>query len=222
MGDLKGLPEEVTIGFHVCCGASPSYPVQKLGDICLPADLSNAIQAASGSNVDYFHLLAMVDTDESYFAPRSRLNAGKATDRLLDYFVLPNLPGHGLFIRGFHRLCRLLFVVRSGLRFSRSGWWQVARGSTATINSSAEGMVIGRFNVARRILSSGKRCSNIGNRSQQNQRIIPGRHETPPFPEPGRLFIHGIDHQGPASDQARRLNATLKGMFHQACADSLP
>ena len=79
MGHLKGLPEEVTVGFHVCCGTSPSYPVQKLDDIGLPVNLSNAIQAATGGNVDYFHLPAMVDSDESYFAPLSRLNAGKAT-----------------------------------------------------------------------------------------------------------------------------------------------
>ncbi|HEY0122548.1 MAG TPA: hypothetical protein VGC14_12460 [Rhizobium sp.] len=78
IGHLEGLPEEVTIGFHVCCGTSPSYPVQELDDIGLPVDLSNAIQAATGGNVDYFHLPAMVDSDESYFAPLSRLNAGKA------------------------------------------------------------------------------------------------------------------------------------------------
>lgn len=78
-GHLKGLPDAVTIGFHVCCGTSPSYPVQALADIGLPVDLSNAIQASAGGRVGYFHLPAMVDSGEAYFSPLSRLDTGKAT-----------------------------------------------------------------------------------------------------------------------------------------------
>lgn len=78
-GHLEGLPEAVTIGFHVCCGTSPSYPVQPLDDIGLPVDLSNAIQKAAGGRVGYFHLPAMVDSGEAYFAPLARLDTGKAT-----------------------------------------------------------------------------------------------------------------------------------------------
>lgn len=42
------------------------------------------------------------------------------------------------------------------------------------------------------------------------------------LPEAGGLFIDGVDQQGPAADQSRRLNATLKGVFHQAGADAVP
>lgn len=42
------------------------------------------------------------------------------------------------------------------------------------------------------------------------------------LPEAGGLVIDGIDQQGAAADQLRSLNATLKGMFHQAGADAVP
>jgi hypothetical protein len=77
-GHLRGLPNEVRIGFHICCGTMPSYPVQQLDDIGLPVDLANAIQAASGGVIDYFHLPAMIDSDEAYFAPLARLDVGRA------------------------------------------------------------------------------------------------------------------------------------------------
>lgn len=77
-GHLQGLPEAVTVGFHVCCGTSPSYPVQELDDIGLPVDLSNAIQAAADGRVDYFHLPAMTDSGDHYFAPLARLATGRA------------------------------------------------------------------------------------------------------------------------------------------------
>lgn len=77
-GHLKGLPDEVRIGFHICCGTMPSYPVQQLDDIGLPVDLANAIQKASGNAVDYFRLPAMVDSGDAYFSPLARLDAGKA------------------------------------------------------------------------------------------------------------------------------------------------
>lgn len=78
LGHLKGLPDAVTIGFHVCCGTSPHYPVQPLADIGLPVDLSNAIQAAAGGRVDFFHLPAMTDSGDEYFAPLARLDVGTA------------------------------------------------------------------------------------------------------------------------------------------------
>lgn len=78
LGHLEGLPDAVTLGFHICCGTNPSYPVQPLPDIGLPVELSNAIQAAAGGKVDYFHLPAMVDSDAAYFAPLARLEVGKA------------------------------------------------------------------------------------------------------------------------------------------------
>lgn len=77
-GHIKGLPDTVRIGFHICCGTMPAYPVQKLDDIGLPVELANAIQAASAGRIDYFHLPAMVESDEAYFAPLARLDVSKA------------------------------------------------------------------------------------------------------------------------------------------------
>lgn len=78
-GHLAGLPDDVRVGFHICCGTSPSFPVQALEDIGLPVRLSNAIQRATGGAVDFFHLPAMVDSDEAYFAPLADLAIGGAT-----------------------------------------------------------------------------------------------------------------------------------------------
>jgi len=75
---LDGLPDSVTVGFHICCGTYPKYPTQALDDIALPVEISNAIQATTGGRVDYFHLPAMIESDEAYFAPLARLNIGKA------------------------------------------------------------------------------------------------------------------------------------------------
>ncbi len=77
-GHLAGLPDRVRIGFHICCGTSPSYPVLPLADIDLPVRLSTSIQRASGNAVDYFHLPTMTDSDESYFEPLSRLDVADA------------------------------------------------------------------------------------------------------------------------------------------------
>jgi len=75
---LNGLPQAVTIGFHICCGTYPRYPTQPLDDIALPVEIANAIQAATAGRVDYFHLPAMRDSDTDYFAPLARLTVGKA------------------------------------------------------------------------------------------------------------------------------------------------
>ena len=76
---FAGLPNEVRIGFHVCCGTSPYFPVQPLDTIELPVRLSNAIQASLGGRVDYVHLPAMQDSGEAYFAPLADLTIGDAT-----------------------------------------------------------------------------------------------------------------------------------------------
>jgi hypothetical protein len=76
---LAGLPDEVRIGFHICCGTSPYFPVQPLDDIGLPVRLANAIQAASGGAVDYFHLPSLEDSGEAFFAPLADLATGDAT-----------------------------------------------------------------------------------------------------------------------------------------------
>ncbi|WEV74582.1 hypothetical protein OZX74_03405 [Bifidobacterium sp. ESL0798] len=77
-GHIAALPEEVRLGFHICCGTSPHFPVQPLDDISLPVRLTNAIQKSADGRVDYFHLPAMHDSDEAYFAPLADLNIGNA------------------------------------------------------------------------------------------------------------------------------------------------
>jgi hypothetical protein len=53
--------------------------VQPLDDIALPVRLSNAIHEATGGRPDYYHLPALPESDEAYFAPLKDLEIGDAT-----------------------------------------------------------------------------------------------------------------------------------------------
>jgi hypothetical protein len=70
------LPESVKLGYHLCLGTYPTQPVVQVPDIGLAVDLANALAANSGRRVDYVHLPAIREADESYFAPLERLDVG--------------------------------------------------------------------------------------------------------------------------------------------------
>lgn len=67
-----------------------------------------------------------------------------------------------------------------------------------------------------------ERGCNSRDGSEENERIVPGGHESASLPEPRSLVIDSIDHQGTTADQVCRLNAALKRMLHKTCADALP
>jgi len=75
---LKGLPEDVLAGYHICLGTFPTWPRAPIDDIGLPVDLANAMAANSGRRIDFFHLPVMPDSDERFFAPLERLDVGDA------------------------------------------------------------------------------------------------------------------------------------------------
>lgn len=72
------LPEEVSVGYHICLGTFPSWPRVTLSDASLPVALANALAANSGRRIDFFHLPIVSHSEESYFAPLERLDAGSA------------------------------------------------------------------------------------------------------------------------------------------------
>jgi hypothetical protein len=76
---LKGLPEDVMAGYHICLGTFPKWPRAPIDDIGLPVDLANAMSANSDRQVDFFHLPVMPDADERFFAPLERLGVGDAS-----------------------------------------------------------------------------------------------------------------------------------------------
>ena len=75
---VSGLPEDVLLGFHICAGTFPAFPVANLPDISLPVQAANMIVANAGRPVDFIHLPAMQGSDESYFAPLERLRVAEA------------------------------------------------------------------------------------------------------------------------------------------------
>jgi hypothetical protein len=75
---VAALPDEVLLGFHICAGTFPSFPVADLPDISLAVRAANMIVANAGRRVDFVHLPAMQDSDETYFAPLRELRVGHA------------------------------------------------------------------------------------------------------------------------------------------------
>lgn len=67
-----------------------------------------------------------------------------------------------------------------------------------------------------------ERGSDVADRAEQNQGIIPGRLEATPPPELGRLPVDGVDQQGPPADQRCGLNAALESMLHKTGPDAQP
>lgn len=75
---LAGIPDEVRVGYHICCGTWPQYPCQPIDTIDFPVQLANAIQQAAGDRVNYFHLPALPDSGDDFFAPLTGLDTGDA------------------------------------------------------------------------------------------------------------------------------------------------
>ncbi len=76
---VTGLPDEVLVGFHICGGTFPVYPMATLTDISVPVAAANGIVANAGRRVDFVHLPAVVSSGEAYFAPLAGLSVGETT-----------------------------------------------------------------------------------------------------------------------------------------------
>jgi len=70
------LPDEVKLGYHVCLGTWPQWPVAPQEDLGLVVEVANRLVANTPRRVDFLHLPSMADAEESYFAPLRGLTAG--------------------------------------------------------------------------------------------------------------------------------------------------
>lgn len=75
---VRGLPDDVMLGIHICAGTFPVFPVQPLEDIGLAVQVANALTANIGRRIDYFHLPVFSDCDADYFKPLESLQIGDA------------------------------------------------------------------------------------------------------------------------------------------------
>jgi len=74
----EAIPEAVRMGYHLCYGTWGGWPMTEVEDISLCVRLANDLCKNTPRRVDFFHLPAMHDADEAFFAPLKDLQIGEA------------------------------------------------------------------------------------------------------------------------------------------------
>jgi hypothetical protein len=84
------IPEETLVGYHLCYGTFPEWPMYEAQDLSVLVRMANHAVAHSGRTVDWLHLAGpryLRSEDERFFRPLSELEAGDA--RVYLGIVLP-------------------------------------------------------------------------------------------------------------------------------------
>jgi hypothetical protein len=84
------IPEEVLVGYHLCYGTFPDWPMYEARHMGLLVRMANHAVANSGRTVDWLHLAGpryLRSEDDSFFRPLADLDAGDA--RVFLGIVLP-------------------------------------------------------------------------------------------------------------------------------------
>jgi hypothetical protein len=84
------IPEEVLVGYHLCYGTFPEWPMYEARDLGLLVRMANHAVANSGRTVDWVHMAGpryLRSEDESFFAPLADLDTGDT--RIYLGIVLP-------------------------------------------------------------------------------------------------------------------------------------
>jgi hypothetical protein len=84
------IPEDVLVGYHLCYGTFPEWPMYEARDLGLLVRMANHAVAHSERPVDWVHMAGpryLRSEDESYFRPLTELDAGDA--RVFLGIVLP-------------------------------------------------------------------------------------------------------------------------------------
>ena len=90
------IPEDVLVGYHLCYGTFPEWPMYEARDMGVIVRMANHAVAESGRRVDWLHLAGpryLRSEDERFFAPLADLEPGDA--RVFLGIVLPidGIPG---------------------------------------------------------------------------------------------------------------------------------
>jgi hypothetical protein len=90
------IPEEVLVGYHLCYGTFPEWPMYEPQDMSVVVRMANFALAESGRRVDWLHLAGsryLRSEDERFYAPLADLNASDT--RVFLGIVLPidGIPG---------------------------------------------------------------------------------------------------------------------------------
>ena len=76
------IPAEVLVGYHLCYGTFPEWPMYEARDMGLLVRMANFAVAHSGQTVDWLHLAGpryLRSEDRSFFRPLADLEPGDAT-----------------------------------------------------------------------------------------------------------------------------------------------
>lgn len=84
------IPEDVLVGYHLCYGTFPEWPMYEARDMGLLVRMANYAVANSGRRVDWLHLAGpryLRSEDDSFFRPLADLDVGDT--RVFLGIVLP-------------------------------------------------------------------------------------------------------------------------------------
>ena len=90
------IPEEVLVGYHLCYGTFPEWPMYEARDMGLLVRMANFAVANSGRTVDWLHLAGpryLRSEDRSFFRPLADLEPGDAHLFLGIVLPLDGAPG---------------------------------------------------------------------------------------------------------------------------------
>ncbi len=97
VGRLSRLvPEETLLGYHLCYGTFPEWPMYEARDLDLLVRMANHAVASSGRTVDWLQLAGpryLRSEDERFFAPLADLEPGDARVYLGIVLPLDGIPG---------------------------------------------------------------------------------------------------------------------------------
>jgi hypothetical protein len=90
------IPEEVLVGYHLCYGTFPEWPMYEARDMSLLVRMANHAVERSGRPVDWLHLAGpryLRSEDDSFFQPLSDLEPGDARVYLGIVLPIDGVPG---------------------------------------------------------------------------------------------------------------------------------
>lgn len=90
------IPEEVLVGYHLCYGTFPEWPMYEAQDMSVLVRMANFAVAESGRVVDWLHLAGpryLRSEDDRFFKPLGDLQPGAARVFLGIVLPLDGVPG---------------------------------------------------------------------------------------------------------------------------------
>jgi hypothetical protein len=90
------IPEETLVGYHLCYGTFPEWPMYEAQDFSVVVKMANFAVANSGRQVDWLHLAGpryLRSEDERFFRPLGDLDIGDARVYLGIVLPIDGLPG---------------------------------------------------------------------------------------------------------------------------------